>query len=257
MKKRLVRLAASLWPFLLVVIGLYYLVGFEVPPAKIALNFSGLCWFGKIDGIGHLWFVTMIIICYIAFVAIANYLSLSKRASAGGKMWWLLLFVFIVLEQMTDMVHQPGYLFLVLFYSCFLFCNADKFMHWYGNIKGWSFWIIAIIVNVLGITISYIGLDFMGGELINRWISAASGFTWLVLLLNVGDKIKVGKWMLFISGISYEIYLVHHPLCQGPVSLHHITENPLVALLLLLCISTALGWILHKVGNRINAIILK
>lgn len=72
-KKRFMRLFPALWIFLLIWITIQIFV-FKVylDPLKIILNFLGFCWFAKLQDIGHLWFVTMIILCYIMICGFAN-----------------------------------------------------------------------------------------------------------------------------------------------------------------------------------------
>lgn len=43
-------------------------VGFSVK--DLILNFLMLGWIGKLPGLGHLWFVTMIVACYVLFAAL-------------------------------------------------------------------------------------------------------------------------------------------------------------------------------------------
>lgn len=83
MKKRLVRLFASLWPFLIAILTIYSFIGVEYNIVKAAMNFVGLGWFGKLPNIGHLWFVTMIIFCYIMYVCVAK-TQIINRLNRGG-----------------------------------------------------------------------------------------------------------------------------------------------------------------------------
>lgn len=36
------------------------------------MKFVGLGWFGKLPNIGHLWFATMIIFCYIMYIYVTK-----------------------------------------------------------------------------------------------------------------------------------------------------------------------------------------
>ncbi len=90
--KRLVRLFASLWPFLIAVLTIYTCIGVEYSPLRAAMNFVGLSWFAKFPNIGHLWFVTMIILCYIMYVVCAKIQIISKLnwlyGRKGGVFCW-------------------------------------------------------------------------------------------------------------------------------------------------------------------------
>lgn len=76
--KRFVKIAASLYPYLLTLICLYACFSIPIPIRKFVSNFLLLCWFDKIPTNGHLWFVTMIWICYCS-------LCLSSRIQKRGK----------------------------------------------------------------------------------------------------------------------------------------------------------------------------
>lgn len=82
LKKRFVRLFASLWPFLTIMLVFYWIMEVKFSPQKAMMNFIGLGWFAKLPNMGHLWFVTMIAICYIMYVVIVNS-NMSKKLNGG------------------------------------------------------------------------------------------------------------------------------------------------------------------------------
>lgn len=84
MKKRIVRLFASLWPYLIAILTIYSIIGVECNLFKAILNFLGLGWFAKLPNIGHLWFITMIILCYTMYVVFCNILNIKQLG--GGAM---------------------------------------------------------------------------------------------------------------------------------------------------------------------------
>lgn len=73
MQPRLYKLAASLWPMLTIALILFLICNIPFSIEAALMNFCFLGWFAKLPGLGHLWFVTMIIICYILFVGLANF----------------------------------------------------------------------------------------------------------------------------------------------------------------------------------------
>lgn len=73
MQPRLYKLAASLWPMLIIALILFLICNIPFSIEAALMNFCFLGWFAKLPGLGHLWFVTMIIICYILFVGLANF----------------------------------------------------------------------------------------------------------------------------------------------------------------------------------------
>ena len=70
LSKRVTRLLCSLWPMLIVFAVVFYLTGIEFSLASFAANMLMVGWFSKLPGLGHLWFVTMIMACYVTFAII-------------------------------------------------------------------------------------------------------------------------------------------------------------------------------------------
>ena len=48
----------------------FYLAGIEFSLTSFAANMLMVGWFSKLPGLGHLWFVTMIMACYVTFAII-------------------------------------------------------------------------------------------------------------------------------------------------------------------------------------------
>lgn len=255
MKKRLVRLFASLWPFLIAILTIYSFIGVEYNIVKAAMNFVGLGWFGKLPNIGHLWFVTMIIFCYTMYVCVAK-TQIINRLNRGGYLWIILLLISILLHVTVDYIGQPGYLFMVLFYSLWFFGNASRFMAFVERMKVSWLWVIFIACNSVALATCYHG-DYPFAISIQRFACYLSGLSWLMVLLRYGKYVKPYGWLMFLSGTSYEIYLVHHAMCCGALSVIHATDYPIVNYIILWVCSCSMGWLLKLVGNRINGLVMR
>ena len=70
--KRVMRLLCSLWHFLIVFIVVSYFAGIDFSLVSFTANMLMLGWFSKLPGLGHLWFVTMILACYMSFAIIGR-----------------------------------------------------------------------------------------------------------------------------------------------------------------------------------------
>lgn len=252
--KRLVRLFASLWPFLIAVLTIYTCIGVEYSPLRAAMNFVGLSWFAKLPNIGHLWFVTMIILCYIMYVVCAKIQIISKLnwLYGGG----ILLVISMILECYVDYIGLPGYLFMVLFYSLWFFGNAGRFINWVKTIPTLWLWLGFMVCNTAALALCY-HCGFTLGISAQRFACYLSGLSWLVVFLRYGTHAKPYGWLMFLSGTSYEIYLVHHVLCQGELSIIHTTDYAIVNYMTLWGVSICLGWGLKQIGDRLNRIIIK
>ena len=82
--KRLIRLFASLWPFLLVLISIYLCLQQNISVVQVIINFIGLGWVLSIPCNGHLWFVTMIIFCYLMYIFSAKFCLINHANKWGG-----------------------------------------------------------------------------------------------------------------------------------------------------------------------------
>ena len=62
----------------------------------------------------------------------------------------------------------------------------------------------------------------------------------------------------FVRAISIiGIYLTHHSFCGGPWSVYHLTDSPIVGLILIVSATAVVTVPLHFLGNKINGIIIK
>lgn len=248
MTKRLLRLGASLWPFLIIMMLLYASFDVQIRLRNAILNFAFLGWFAKMPGLENLWYITMNVFLYIAFCLLVH---LPKKVLNSK---WLMLpsmLVAIVLEFFFDARTLPGYIFVILVYGSWIFIYAKEFLEWLDRLNAKVFYPVALIVNALAIYICYQD-QIPYFDTIHRLGCDVAGFTWFVALLQIGTKVKVGKFLIFISGISYEMYLVHHIFCNGPFNVYKVTSNPALAFLMIAGGAFIFGYILHVVGDRLN-----
>lgn len=63
--KRIVKLSRSYYPYLVALFLFLYFTEGYFSWRKVVTHVLYLPWFDKIDGFGHLWFLTMIVICYV------------------------------------------------------------------------------------------------------------------------------------------------------------------------------------------------
>lgn len=160
----------------------------------------------------------------------------------------------MLLQVTVDYIGQPGYLFMVLFYSLWFFGNAGRFMVFVERMKASWLWVIFIVCNSVALATCYQG-DYLFAISIQRFACYLSGLTCLMVLLRYGKHVKPYGWMMFLSGTSYEIYLVLHAMCCGELSVIHTTDYPIVNYIILWVFSCFTGWLQKVVGNRIKKMI--
>ena len=79
LSKRWVMIASSLYPYLCIVIIIFLIFSIPINMISFVSNFLCIGWFSKLQYNGHLWFVTMIIICYVSIVFVSRFPTLGKR----------------------------------------------------------------------------------------------------------------------------------------------------------------------------------
>ena len=73
LRKRVETIFVPLWIFLLVLIPFSILSGFmQIDITTVLFNILGLCWLKPLQYAGHLWFITMMLVCYCAFYIMSN-----------------------------------------------------------------------------------------------------------------------------------------------------------------------------------------
>lgn len=72
LSKRIVRLSKSYYPYLAILFLFLYITQGYHSMRNIISHLLYLPWFDKIDGFGHLWFMTMIVLCYVGCLCISR-----------------------------------------------------------------------------------------------------------------------------------------------------------------------------------------
>ena len=244
--KRWLRLAAGLYPFLLTCTVAYVLMGIDFSPTVLVLNFLMLGWVDRLPGLGHLWFVTMIMACYVLLALLRHRPARFRHPAA----WALLL----MLGMALDILGLPGYFFLVLAYCGLAFLYARRLVEWSLAVK--PAWIVCG-TWVVGVTV-FLCIDrgiLHVGEPAYYYATACSGIAAFLILLRLFTYRQPGKILCAVSAVSYELYLVHHPLCLGELSLFGLCPDvpPAGVVLLLYAVSGVAAWGLHRVAGLITA----
>ena len=73
LRHRFSRLSKVYYPFLVVMFAFCFAVGgYHIGIKDVVMHFLYLPWFDKLDGFGHLWFMTMIAICYLCIPVVSR-----------------------------------------------------------------------------------------------------------------------------------------------------------------------------------------
>lgn len=244
LKHRFGKLCKTYYPFLVTMFVFCYAVGgYSIGAKDVAMHIFYLPWFDKIPSFGHLWFITMIAICYLTVCGIS-------RLRTNWEVYKWLIYSAVVTASIMLMVllgqkGQPGYMFLYLTMFLISFLESRT---------------IVKVAEKKHMSVALLQLAIIAGSLflihsvklsdeITKIICMIVAFS-IFGLLSMGLKNAKSNCVVnFIAAISFEIYLVHHVFAFGRFSVMKIVPNWWLGFLLLVAMSISLGWCLNKIGN--------
>lgn len=224
---------------------------------SLLLYYSFLPWFNKLNGVGHLWFITMIVLCYFAFAALTQLNAIGRGLILRSRRFILpatVLFC-LVIQYFMQQRHFPDYFAAILFGIPLLFLYAD---HFFSGSEGKSL-LLPSVLTAAGIA-GTLALEFSG-----RWAArlhflqfdfamlASVAFIRLILLLDPRIS-RVPRFISWIAEISFEIYLVHHVLCIGKYAIYRYFPNAFLQSTAFLLLTLAGAVLLHIFSRRITRI---
>lgn len=252
---RIERIAICYYPFILFMFIFLYLTGYNIKVKDIIMHIIFLPWFDKLPGFGHLWFITMIVSCYILIYYITIIHSCNKQylMRVGGI---LLLLVILIFQNLLYSYNIPAYFVFYLFLYYIVFINANIIVKYVKKIDCKLLAIITLLLNIFVLWLYYNGI--FEYKSVSYPISIICAIDIFVFLFRLLYDIKENKYISFISNISFEIYLVHHVLCFGKYSIYNFFNlNPIAGFFLILFISIVLAYLLHIISLIINYILIK
>lgn len=245
------RIAPSLYLFLIILIISFFL--FSVPFRLIdgLFNFIFLGWLFKLPGNGHLWFLTVMWICYAIFYAISR-IGIGKWNNQT--LWSYLLLLTIVVVISVEYFNYPGHAFPMFLLSSYAFTNASHILEKIKSLSlKVSYWQFIVITAFVFFIFSYFNVYQIYRPL-SYFLYIAEGLSIMTFILNVDFKRK-NTFVVWLSSISFEIYLVHHGFCQGEFSVLNSTHL-FWSLFLLLLVSTLSACLLKRIAGKISTCLL-
>ena len=244
---RMVRLGASLWPFLIIIGFLFIINGVDFSWTSMALNFSFLGYVAKLPGNGHLWFLTILMACYLEFL-------LLSRLRINKSMLSCIIAVGVLLFFIFEYLHVPGQHFLTLAACAYLFFHTKKFLEYVNSINIILCLSCFIAINAFSIWIYSFGL-FESCRIVAFIIRIFYGFSWLILLVRLIPDKGIIIWH-YGGDISYEVYIVHMLFISGPVlNVLKTGLNSIEKFFAILLLSIVSAVILHFISRGIRQIL--
>lgn len=245
-KQRLSKLTRSYYPYLAILFLFLYFTEEYFSWRKIISHVIYLSWFDKIDGFGHLWFLTMIAICYVGCWLFSK-LSRSVFDNA------LLICIYggvIYLDYIVSRFGLPGYIFPYLAAYIWIFANANRVLRGIRRITLTVNLIQFLVVNAVVLLIFVNGI-FQSAPFcayLLGMLSACSVFAFTYDVLRNFSSNNVITWL---SGISFEVYLVHE-FFIGRFNIYDNTPDPVTGFSALVVLSVLGGYAVHQLSVWIN-----
>lgn len=242
-KKRFVRVYLPYLVWIVLVVSVYAIFHLYKPSVwQIVLYLFNLQWFSApVDGLNHLWFLTVLMVGYLLTPWV-------KRLLKKTPLIFISVFLICCVVE---------FLIVKKFYSFFAWVALYFMGLLYGGFysKKLSNIVLAVsAVILIGLGTLYVSdrLALVDYRYFNIWLHWMLGLFLFVLLFRVLPHLvksdKKYAAVLHFDHISYEVYLTHHPLILGPLSMMFITDSSWLNILLLLVAVYILSRILNLVS---------
>ena len=243
-EKRITRVYIPFILFFIAIIPLYAFRGLISVKNIISYIFD-LQWFmGGIKGLGHLWFLTAIAICY----AITPILQFSKKLGTH-LIWSAVIAVIIILVLHTPFCTRLSWIALYVFGYYIATTKAYERRIFLALAIGVMIWLMT---------------DFYWDKMINMDCTWSITFyiTGAVIIFFIGllvfELLKIEKTSVLVKLLdkySFQIYIVHHVIIMQPFSLLNITENIVLNILIIILYIAFYTFVLTVISNKVTEIV--
>lgn len=252
LKKRITRLIVSYYPFLFILfIGIYFAQGESTSFKIILAHITFVNWFTRSFeySYGHLWFLSMIMLCYI-YILIVSKINLKSNKNIFV---FLIVTLIILFEYLCFKVNINPRIITTLLLFSFFFFKGNIFLNFCKKIKMILYFPIYLTLNIIALYILYIYNGLIDYKLCASILSSVIAFSNVTFFMCVLKDAPSNKIVGFFSMISFEIYLVHHPLILGKYSIiSYFSGYAVVNITVTLSIIFILSSILYYVSKKLN-----
>ena len=246
-KKRFQKIYIPYVIWLVIIVAVYSLFHLSPINAKqIILYLLNLQWFSiPIDGLNHLWFLTVLMFGYLMTPWI-------KRLHAKYPILFFSVFIVFCITE---------FVFVKKFYSIFawvvLYIAGMMFGHYYSKkISNIVIVVSVAILIVFGVPFRKEWLTQIEYRYHAIWLHWVLGVFLFALLFRILPLVvnsdKRYAAVMHVDAISYEVYLTHHALILGPLAMMSVTNYSWANVLLMLTTVYVLSKILHNISSFSN-----
>lgn len=241
-KGRITRIVTPTWIYLIIITALYLIFKISFSWFNVGLNFLFLGYFGKLPGNGHLWFLTVLMACYVEMLLL---LKLHVKSQQTPILILVSSILFLIIGEKLGI---PSIAFLTLGFFAFVFLKSNWFLQKSQSMTWWMA-IAIVLLNIGCFYLEYHGL-FIKSRSLHFLLTGLCGLSLLSLMLRYIPN-RSNKTISFLCGISFEIYLVHHTLCAGPfIAISQWTMNHVVNFCIMVVLSIILATLLKTISTK-------
>lgn len=258
-KKRLLKILVPYYILIVTVVAFYKIINIDISLKSILTYLfclQGITYSNIIPGLEHLWFISIIMICYL----LALFLNIFRSSFIEKYNNFFILIAMLILTQIivnfsilpTAFGARIGAFILGYFIAC-------KYKYIVNKNLITTYSLITILTLVIRIyftcfyTINSLNISNLFNNYFINWQHTLLGSYIFILLYFILSKIDLSKLnklhvLNFISTISYEIYLTHQIFILGPISLLFLTKYLSLNLLIIFNIILILSFTIFQLS---------
>lgn len=248
--KRAKRILIPLYVFMLYLLNIYLINGNHINLINwIAYIFDLQGFQIYVHGAEHLWYLTIIMICYLITPI------LNKNKSKMNKKYLKVFTPTLLIAQIiiSYFINTQIGIYLIYIYAYILaYIIGYKWNRSISNKR------LLMSIVLAGIAI----LIRLGGKvlfddttlynvIIVGYTQAMIAFSMLYIFIHCGKNLRYNKYIKYIHFISFDIYLVHYMYIVGPLRTMGITNSFIVNTVITLIVSTVTAIILNNICKLI------
>lgn len=255
LKSRIKRLTPTYYTYLTVIFIIIGLCGLgHLVLKQIVGHYLFLNWFipstriyqSPLPQLGHLWFMSCIVLAYLIITSFSLILGFVKRT----KEFWLCSTIGMTCVGTLLCSYSRYFVYPSVVLSLFplVFFKGNAVFLYIRKVSK-PFLIVALLLCNLGAIVGFQYGLYENPPLVFGAI-AINSILWIASTPIIFNRKYIPKVVAFISSISFEIYLVHHPFCLGHYSLANYMSTG-VAVIMVFMISVVLAYLLNFLSNFI------
>ena len=246
--KQVKKIIVPYWTFLIVAVALYWILSPDyISPVIVRDSFLTI---GTIRGLGHLWFIKYILVCY-CLLPLLN--AIRDRMNSGISMFVAGVFTMILVHLFFTRFDVLEGDIINCFVLGYFLSNIEK------RFDNSSLGYLTFSVIVLALVMNLVKFDMLCKDLSAfDWNGGFSKYSHLLLgaaiflLLYKYATIEKNKILDMSDKYSYTIYVVHQIFIWSPLSVMSLSGIQTIDIALVYILSCIGGYLLYLLSNYIS-----